>query len=706
MSRTPTLIPSWRQRLSALPTWKALLGLVLGSWLLRSLLTLLHPAPWILYDEFVYAELARSFAEVQEFRIRGELAHGEGILYPLLLSPVYWLFESLTTSYYLARIWQSLVMSLAALPAFFLARVIVSTRAALFVAALSVFIPSMVYTSSIMTENASYPLFLLVTTLLVRALARPTLVRQALLLVSIGLAYLARQQAVIFLPALLAAIGLFCLLGARSKTQDGFIKRFFAWTPTWIGGALGSLGALLHFGSVQATADVLLGRYKHSLEAENLAQYDLTGILNWILAHVGELALYVGVLPFAAFLVLLVRAIRRKHSSIELQAFAAGTLVVSAAFIVTVSAYAHSLELESLKERNLFFFVPALLAAFVWWLGQEGPRARKTEFAAAALSALVLLFIPFHDELKGASRADCLALAPWVKVAELVGSATIPYLFLAGGAVGALLFVSSRRRFATRMVLTYMLLLNVIVNANTAIASFSSYEFGMGGRRSWIDNSTEPGESVTLLFTRIPTPTRVYLMEFFNRRVGPVYHFGAEPDRFSGPQVLLDATTGEMLVDGKPLNADYIVCDSSIGIEGDLVKFKGSPALRLFRPRGPTLVRFMIRGVGVDGWTTGDLNYIQPGCTKSEVVFTFQGHQDFKESRWIRAYQGDEEIASFELEPSSDLREFRVPLQGEGNQCRIRINIEPKFIPREFFGTGDLRTLGLRLGRVVHPVSE
>ena len=53
-------------------------------------------------------------------------------------------------------------MSLAAIPAYFLARRLLPARLALVVAALTVLVPSMLYTGTLMTENAFYPLFLVV----------------------------------------------------------------------------------------------------------------------------------------------------------------------------------------------------------------------------------------------------------------------------------------------------------------------------------------------------------------------------------------------------------------------------------------------------------------------------------------------------------------------------------------------------------------
>ena len=51
-------------------------------------------------------------------------------------------------------------LSLAAVPAYGIGRRVLSSRASLVAAALAVTVPSMLYTGTLMTENAFYPVFL------------------------------------------------------------------------------------------------------------------------------------------------------------------------------------------------------------------------------------------------------------------------------------------------------------------------------------------------------------------------------------------------------------------------------------------------------------------------------------------------------------------------------------------------------------------
>ena len=112
-------------------------------------------------------------------------------------------------------------MSLAAIPAFFLARRVVARGYALLAALLAVAVPSLAYTGTVMTENAFYPLFLAFVLVLVAALERPKPLWVALLLALLGLAYATRVQAVALGPAVLLAPLLLALFEPHRPTRGG-----------------------------------------------------------------------------------------------------------------------------------------------------------------------------------------------------------------------------------------------------------------------------------------------------------------------------------------------------------------------------------------------------------------------------------------------------------------------------------------------------
>ena len=182
--------------LRSIPTWAWLAAIVVASTGARALLARGIVAPFIMVDEVIWSELARGFAAAGKPLLRDQPHPGYSPVYPLLISPAYALFDNLPQAYAAVKTLNSLLMSLAAVPAFFLARRVVSDRLALLAALLTVAVPSLAYTGTVMTENAFYPLFLLVALALVRVLERPSPLLVVLLFGLVAVAYGTRVQAV------------------------------------------------------------------------------------------------------------------------------------------------------------------------------------------------------------------------------------------------------------------------------------------------------------------------------------------------------------------------------------------------------------------------------------------------------------------------------------------------------------------------------
>src|SRR5581483_4156771 len=108
-------------------------------------------------------------------------------------------------AYAAAKAINSLMMSLAAVPAYLIARRMLSRWLALAAAVLAVSLPSMVYTATLMTENAFYPIFLFAVLAIVVWIERPAATTTLWVIALVGLAYLTRAQALAFGPAILTA---------------------------------------------------------------------------------------------------------------------------------------------------------------------------------------------------------------------------------------------------------------------------------------------------------------------------------------------------------------------------------------------------------------------------------------------------------------------------------------------------------------------
>ena len=172
-----------RDRVASVPVWAWLAAIVAVSIVVRYVLARRDPSPWIFVDEVIYSELGRSFASDFEFSIRGFASNAYGFVYPVLIAPSYALFDSLAEAYGAVKITNVVVMSLTAVPVYYIARRLMRTPYALGAAVLSIAIPAMTYTGVVMTENAFYPAFAFSVLFMIRALERPTPLNQVFALV-------------------------------------------------------------------------------------------------------------------------------------------------------------------------------------------------------------------------------------------------------------------------------------------------------------------------------------------------------------------------------------------------------------------------------------------------------------------------------------------------------------------------------------------
>ena len=147
--------------------------------------------------------MAKSFASGGHFLFRGQPSPLFS-LYPALISPA-WRASSMHTTYQIAKSINVVMMTAAAVPFWFWARRLAGGWYAVLGTALFLALPIYAYTGELMTESAALPLFMLSFFLIALVLERPTLARQVLVLVAIGLACLVRVQGLVLVLVLLAA---------------------------------------------------------------------------------------------------------------------------------------------------------------------------------------------------------------------------------------------------------------------------------------------------------------------------------------------------------------------------------------------------------------------------------------------------------------------------------------------------------------------
>ena len=91
---------------------------------LHAALALRSPSPWIVPDEMIYLRdcqeprATAAFPSIRDAEVVRITASGS----PLLLAPIWSAFDDVTKAYDVARIFNALILSLTALPAYLLAR--------------------------------------------------------------------------------------------------------------------------------------------------------------------------------------------------------------------------------------------------------------------------------------------------------------------------------------------------------------------------------------------------------------------------------------------------------------------------------------------------------------------------------------------------------------------------------------------------------
>ena len=81
------------EKVRGVPAWAWLAVLVLVSFLFRAWVARGMSAPFIMVDELIYSELAKSFAATGRFLVRDVPTSGYGLVYPVVISPAYALFD-------------------------------------------------------------------------------------------------------------------------------------------------------------------------------------------------------------------------------------------------------------------------------------------------------------------------------------------------------------------------------------------------------------------------------------------------------------------------------------------------------------------------------------------------------------------------------------------------------------------------------------
>ena len=629
-----------------------------------------HHSPWIFFDELDHARNSRAIADLG-VKPGAKPWSFEG-LYPLVTAPA-WL-ASIGAGYFAAKAIGVVLMTLTALPAYGLARVIGASRApALFAAAGAVLVPAMTYSSTLMSETIAYPYATFCLFLYVQATrARGWWVVAAT--VAALLAPLVRTELAV-VPASFAASALIQLALPRLG------RSWMRWT---IGVALAAaLLALLAWVGTRVSA------------TWSAAVHHPIHMFTYARAGAGAILVGVAILPAVAGLAVLVPP-RDEPSSPGRRAFA----WVFGCFALTLLLYtaAKGTYLGTLanpvEERNLIYLVPPLFAGTALWL----TRRRVDPLALIAATALVVwlvVTVPVHlDPFIPASDAPSLEVLfsiGW-------GSAAIHGL-LAVAAIVAAVVVAALSRLGRLAVATACSLVLVWCLASELYASQRSADYAstlaapLPRPFDWVDRATGGGSAV-YVGQQILQPTDIWLMSFWN------------------PSVVQMRT-----LDGTPGARRY----HGVGSTGDFYPARVTRRGTLRDTRG---VRFLVGDRGVWGrgspLASGERWRVYPGARLGSAAIGLYSDGWIGRSSSLTVYANPASPVTIRLSrpcgTGSARATFRVGAVRERTavpECkkasvairaptpplRVAITVMPTFVPAEVDpSSGDTRRLGAIFG--------
>jgi hypothetical protein len=593
---------------------------------LRSVAALAVSGPWLLPDEGAYALIGRSFWHHAKLAPLGGPAQFESALYPVLA----WL-----PGYDALRVLQVLILCAAAVVVFAWSRSLVA-------GVLALALPGLVYAGTITAEALFVPLASLAGWAAVRALERPTLRRQAVLVGTLLACILTRGEAnMLALAAFAAAVA---------------VRRVRALWPTWSACAAICVAWLALGGGSPLRS---LGGYGPT------TGYTAGGVTGLVLEHAALLLLISGVVPVCAALMLLPD---RAARATVVYALALGVI---ASIEVGLFAAGHA---GRLLERELLFALPPLLVCFGIWLGRGAPRPRLRALGVAAAAAAALVAVPFGRLATSDAAPDNPSLVPLTHLDSPKVYAVVALV----ATVAAVLFVILRGR---SIWLLPALLLGVFAAASVAAsedlvdrsqAAHAAYVARPDAH--WVEHAASG--PVTFLFDGVSDWRLVWTQLYSNGRVRHVLDLPAThvPGPLPQTQLQIIQDDGRLRsVGGAVPDAPYLVAPQGFHFRGDELGRARRLGLALWRIAPPLRLRSWAQGVQPNG------DVLQGGVATLDVFDCGRGSFHVvavgRDNETLQLSQGGTVVTQTRLWPHG-VWEYSVdtPARAAGARCTFSLS--------------------------------
>ena len=592
--------------------------------------------PWLFGDELELTQLSRSIAATGHAARRG-VAHGPHSLYTYFTAPM-WLINDVSTAFAGIKYLDVFVMTSVVFPTYFLARMIVGRRAALFAAAGAGMIPSLAYSSWIVEENLAYPYATWSMFLIAKALVeyRRRSRRSTAWVVAAVLSALlgpAVRGELIVLPIVLALA-----LAFAWWSSDASVRRRATWSiGNWIG------AVFLAFGAVFVISGILSRHTQEWYEVTTLYKHRSIIMGDWA---VGALAIGIGVIPLVVGLAALFR-LPGERPTRELRMVRSVSLAGLIGFTLYTALKASYLSTQfetRVEERNIIYIAPLLFVLTALVL--ERRRVNVDALIASSVYGFYLVGYALYHVVKApyemwiqlysdALGFSLLQQANRYLALDTTGARVLLICFLAL-CIG-LLLAQGRFRNRPRLGSALTVALAVLILGWTITGEIGAAAGNVSISRtagttlrhpfSWIDAVTH-GKPTIYMGQGETDPNPENLVEFWNRsivRVSSVDGSVKGPGPSGGPNLSLDGT-----ITGEPQYSYGVEDWPCVDLAGTRVTSHdysaggGTRAWRLVALDTPNRVLSMCTGLYADGWTgASDGAYFRFGSGKPGWIRIF-----------------------------------------------------------------------------------
>jgi hypothetical protein len=610
---------------------------------LRVLLIWRFTPGWIVPDETVYTQLARSVYSSFSLDLLHENAGFYTVLYPALLG-VALRGRDLHVDPERLRVIQALVLCGTALPTFLWARTLMARRWALVAAGGVLLLPSMSYAGFAMTEVLFVPVFVLATWSIAAAVARPTLLRQGLMLLAITAAALTRLQGLVLLPILVTAL-LMLIVGERSA------RRLLPFAPTALAAVVVTAVALWQRATETQEQSSALGAYSSAQWLSAPLQS-----IWWSLNHATSIAIAVGFLPMLALGVLAIEELRGVNRPSEERAFTAVATSSVVWLALQAGFFVGSNDVGRVLGRYVIGAEPAMLIALALWLSRGRPR-RTTDILAVAIGVVVAAAVfPLDELMRRFASWDEFNLVAYNVVTRHTSTLAAHALLVALVVLFGLAALRQRLPAALLVAAVFVLLavssilVTPSVNTDTREARAST----VGASLAWLETGEQPA---AFFYSSEIGSDATWRTLFWHPNITSVVDItrdlvpGPLPQHAAG----LDVGGTVTGVDDLP---NYVITSDTVLLTGARISESPRSRMALWYVSPPVRVTQWVEGLNEQRYASSDATLHGYDCSSGRIRIDVVG----KDNAPIVLFSPNGDIARFRLHTGRHLtRTVRVP---------------------------------------------